>query len=118
MKTKKAPGQDGLTVEVYKSFNNQLINLLTKLFNNVLKTGEYPTTWAQGLICPIYKSGSSDDPNNYRGITLLNCIGKIFTSILYKRISDWEEVRNLFLKNSLVLESIEGQQTVFSFLTH
>ena len=83
MKTKKAPGQDRLTVEVYKSFNNQLINLLTKLFNNVLKAGEYPTAWSQGLICPIYKSGSSDDPNNYRGITLLNCIGKIFTSILY-----------------------------------
>ena len=45
--------------------------------------------------CIHTTSGSSDDPNNYRGITLLNCIGKIFTSILYKRISDWEEVRNL-----------------------
>ena len=45
--------------------------------------------------CPIYKFGPSDDPSNYRGITLLNYIRKIFTSILCKRISDWEEARNL-----------------------
>ena len=117
MKTKKAPGQDGLTVEVYKSFNNELINLLTKLFNNVLRTGEYPTTWAQGLICPIYKSGSSDDPNNYRGITL-HWENIYFYISFIKESVIGRKSETFCLKNSLVLESIEGQQTVFSFLTH
>ena len=31
------------------------------------------------------KSGEKDDPNNYRGITLPNCLGKLYNAILYKR---------------------------------
>ena len=40
-----------------------------------------PTDWCIGIIKPIYKKkGSIDDPDNYRGITLLSCICKLFTT--------------------------------------
>ncbi len=52
-----------------------------KLFNNVLNTGEVPENWLVGLIVPICKQkGSKTDCNYYRGITLLSCLGKLFTS--------------------------------------
>ena len=42
-------------------------------------------------LTPVHKGGSRNDPKNYRGITVLNGIGKIFTSILYSMIMDWAE---------------------------
>ena len=98
VKFNKSPGEDGIPTEVYRAFNDKLINLLTKLFNRVLRNGEYPTQWSNGLICPIHKTGAKTNPNNYPGITLLNGMGKIFTMVLRNRISEWAEKRNLVLE--------------------
>ena len=65
-----------------------MIGHLQTLFNNIMEYGYYPTSWNQGLICSIYKSGKTDDPNNYRNITLSNCLGKLFNSILYNRLQN------------------------------
>ena len=81
MKLRKSHGVDGISTEVYKALPDHLVQLLTKIFNGILVTGEYPESLSVGLICPIYKAGEKE-PNYYRGITLLNCIGKLFTSIL------------------------------------
>ena len=90
-KCNKAPGEDGIPAETYKKINNQLLDLLTSIFNRMLISGEYPVVWSEGIICPIYKAGERTDPRNYRGITLLNCIAKSFTSILHTRLSEWAE---------------------------
>ena len=36
------------------------------------------------FILSICKRGEKDDPNNYRGITLSNCLGKLYNTILHK----------------------------------
>ena len=40
---------------------------------------------------PIFKSGDKNLPNNYRGITLLSCLAKLFTRILNGRFAKWAE---------------------------
>ena len=58
--------------------------------NNVLITGFVPTDWCLGTIHPLYKNkGSVSDPDNYRGITLLSCTGKLFTTCLNHRLSSY-----------------------------
>jgi hypothetical protein len=67
-----------------------------KLFNLVLLTGVVPRAWTDGVIKPILKKkGSPDDPNNYRGITILSCLGKLFTTILNNRLNDYIEQFNV-----------------------
>ena len=62
------------------------------MFNIVLKSGIVPDAWCMGAIIPLYKGkGSKDDLDNYRGITLLSCIGKLFTSLLNKRLTQFLE---------------------------
>ena len=64
-----------------------MLNNFTKLFNILLDTGFIPSDWCIGIIKPLFKNkGSTEDPNNYRGITILSCFGKLFTSILNNRI--------------------------------
>ena len=46
----------------------------------------------------IIKS-NADDPNNYRGITLLSCVGKLFTGILNVRLNVFCEVFNILSEN-------------------
>ena len=58
-----------------------------KLFNKVFKTGYYPNSWNEGLIFSVHKSGKKENPNNYRGITLFNSLGKLFNTILYNRLT-------------------------------
>ena len=45
-----------------------------------------PKQWRQGLIASLFKKGDAEDPGNYRGITLLNMVGKLFCKILNTRL--------------------------------
>ena len=86
LKKNKAPDLDGLSPTAFKLFNSDLISFTTILFNRLLEQGIFPDSWSSGAIKPIYKKGCKEDPNNYRGITLLPILSKLFTAILRERI--------------------------------
>ena len=67
-----------------------------KLFNVILDTGVIPSSWVSGMIMPIYKNkGDRNNPDNYRGITILSCLGKLFTSLINVRLTDFVNKLNL-----------------------
>ena len=73
-----------------------MLTAFTKLFNIVFMTGIVPEEWSQGIISPIYKNkGDRTDPDNYRGITILSCFGKLFTAVLNARLNKYLEDSNL-----------------------
>ena len=79
LKKNKAPGLDGLPPLVFKMFHNQLVTFTTALFNKLLEQESYPELWSSGSIIPIHKKGDRKIPSNYRGITLLPVMGKLYT---------------------------------------
>ena len=85
LKCKKAAGVDGIS---------ELLPALELLFNTILTNGEYPSRWATCIIHPVYKKGDHGVPDNYRKITVMPCIGKLFESILNNRLSFKNEVCN------------------------
>ena len=73
-----------------------MINIYTKLFNLVFQTGIVPDAWTLGIIKLLYKQkGDKSQPENYRGITLISCFGKLFTSILNNRLTKYVENNNI-----------------------
>ena len=61
-----------------------------------MESGIVPTDWTIGIIKPLYKKkGDINDVNNYRGITLLSCMGKLFTSILNSRLYTYLTSENI-----------------------
>ena len=59
-----------------------------KLFNIIFNTGIIPEYWLLGNIKPIYKNKDNKlDPKNYRPITILSCMGKLFTVLLNNRLN-------------------------------
>lgn len=59
---------------------------MAKFFNLILDTSLYPEKWNHSFIIPIFKSGDTSNLSNYRGISLTNCLSKIFNSIINKRL--------------------------------
>ena len=92
LKKGKAPGVDGISNKFYKCLSEHLTAPLTTLFNYVWCKGDYPDKWSEGIIQPLHKKGSYNEPDNYRKLTLMACMGKIFESIVNKRLVFQSEV--------------------------
>lgn len=90
-----------------------MLNIIVKFFNLVLITGIVPTDWCLGVIKPLYKNkGPVDDPENYRGITLLSCIGNLFTAVINYRLIAYIE------SERILGEEQAGFRKGFSTLDH
>ena len=88
----KASGEDGIINEYIKSTAHQFINIYEKLFNLIFDCGIIPESWVIDKIKPIYKDKSdSSEPKHYRFITILSCLGKLFTSVLCNRLCTYSE---------------------------
>ena len=62
------------------------MNSILHIFNKILNEGTSPKEWEISTIVPIFKKGDSTNPNNYRGIALIDTMQKLFCKIIAKRI--------------------------------
>ena len=92
------------------------LSLYTKLFNLIFDTGVIPDEWLTGIVKPIFKNkGDPTQPENYRPITLLRCLGKLFTSILCKRLELY--AKNLSLNSECQTGFRKGCSTLDNILS-
>ena len=90
LKNGKSCGLDRIRNEFLKNCPDEILNVIVRYFNIVLESGIVPEDWCVGVIIPLYKNkGNIKDPDNYRGITLLSCVGKLFTALLNQRLTDY-----------------------------
>ena len=91
LKTNKSEGPDMLINEFFIHGKTILAPTLCNLFNKMFESGVFPEEWAEGYIIPLHKKGNLNDVENYRGITLLSTLGKLFTRVINNRLSEWSE---------------------------
>ena len=101
LKPRKACGPDRISNEMLKCSTPEMQGAMLKLFNVVLRSGCFPGMWCEGLISPIHKNGDKSDPNNYRGICVSSCVGKLFCSILNRRILNFLDEHTILSRNQI-----------------
>jgi hypothetical protein len=106
LKKGKSAGPDRILNEIIKYTNPVMINSYMKIFNVILKTGLYPKSWKESFTIPIYKSGDKNYPINYRGVSLINCLPKIFNTILNNRLIKLIDDQFGFRENHRTADSI------------
>lgn len=100
LKNGKSAGIDSVLNEHIKSTFHILGPVYVKLFNIILDSGILPEVWTLGVIKPIYKQkGDVRNPENYRPITLVSCLGKLFTGIISSRLNSFAEKHDILISN-------------------
>lgn len=62
---------------------------LQMLFNKILDSGKYPANWCEAILCQLHKKGPTNNVDNFRGISLLSVVSKIFTKVINQRFVKW-----------------------------
>ena len=78
-----------------KSTLIEICPVLGVLYNKIFDLSDFPVHWAGSIICPIHKKGPLDIPNNFRGISVIDVLNKVFTSILNERIHTWADTNHM-----------------------
>ncbi|VDI64700.1 Hypothetical predicted protein [Mytilus galloprovincialis] len=81
LKRGKSHGIDGTFNELFIEFKDILLPFLEEIFNKILASGHFPKSWALAVLIPVFKKGDSSDSANYRGISVVSNLAKLFTSI-------------------------------------
>lgn len=84
LKTSKAAGPDGIGPRVLKEAGVAIAAPLAKLINLSLKTNKVPTSWKRANVIPIHKKNDPKSLNNYRPVSLLNCVAKVAEKVVFK----------------------------------
>ena len=82
LKIGKSAGPDLIGNEIIKFSRSITCKAITKLFNLILE--QYPKQWRKSYT--VLKSGDQSDLNNYRNISLQNCMTKLFSAVLNDRL--------------------------------
>ena len=102
LKRRKACGEDEIHNEYLIMSDEILQHRILHLINLIWKTGVFPRSFLNSIICPIYKGGdwetskSPKDPTNYRPVALISCICKLAERLVINRLVIYIESNGMF----------------------
>jgi hypothetical protein len=87
--TSKAYGPDGIPPVLLKTAGEIIAPSLLSIFKKSLEIGYFPKNWKQANVYALFKKGDPGIASNYRPISLLNIIAKVFEKIIYKHLYNY-----------------------------
>ena len=94
LKSRKYGGINQIPAFIYKLLEPLILYPLTYIINQSIRTCSFPNVWKKALVIPIHKGGDTTRPSNYRPISLLPILSKVFEIIISQRIWDYLDLNN------------------------
>lgn len=88
LKNRRSPGEDGIIPEMIKACDGKVHEILTTLFNKCLHEADVPDDWNNAVIILLHKKGDIKKLENYRPISLLSHLYKLFTRVILNRLTN------------------------------
>lgn len=108
---RKATGLDKIPCKLLKMANSIVGPSLTGIFERSITTGLYPNEWKLARVTPVFKKGIKSDVNNYRPISILPIVSKVFEKIIH------DQFYNYLNENKLLTNCQSGFRSLHSTLT-
>eukprot|EP00973_Karenia_brevis_P082974 11504529-Karenia_brevis.AAC.1 len=88
LKSGRCKDSAGIFAEMLKHGGPRLAEVLLDMFNAIIGNPmTTPQNWKEAIITVLYKSGDPKLPKNYRPITIIPILYKLFSRLLYQRLS-------------------------------
>ena len=102
LKAGKGTGLDTIRNEMLTPLLTFYPSLIKRAFDDILTRHKtLSKDWLHSLITAVHKKGAKDDPNNYRGISLMSCLGKLFLTVINNRLVKFSLDRGLLSTGQL-----------------
>ena len=96
---KSSCGPDGISSKLLKRIKNVLVDPLTVIINQSLCTGVFPDNLKLAKVVPLFKKGNPHLLDNYRPISLLSTLSKIFEKVVFQQVYSYFTNNKLFYEN-------------------
>ena len=83
----KATGLDGISARLLRECPDLISESLTLIFNRSINTGIFPDEWKYAKVIPIHQHGKRNCTDNYRPISIIPVVAKVFERIIYNQLS-------------------------------
>ena len=110
-KTSKGFGPDGIANHFLKIAFPVIAESLCDIFNLSIATGVFPENWKTARVNPIFKSGEKNNRSNYRPISVLPFLARLFEKLIYNQLYDYLD------KNKLLYSGQSGYRALHSTVT-
>ena len=124
LRTKTSSGHDGISVKLLKFLSPGLAGPLTIIINQSLITGIFPDKLKIAKVVPLHKKDDKMKLDNYRPISLLSSISKVFEKVVFNQLTEYFKLNNLLFegqygfrdKHSTELATVELMDRVITAL--
>ena len=109
---RKATGLDTVSARLLRECFDLISDSLALIFNRSIETSIFPDEWKSARITPLYKKcGNRSDPSNYRPISIIPVVAKVFERIVY------DQLYRYLTENKLLCCYQSGFRTLHSTVT-
>ena len=96
---KNSSGPDSISSKLLKRLSEHVVSPLIVMINQSLTTGIFPSKLKMAKVIPIYKKDENSDLDNYRPISLLSSVSKIFEKTVFEQVYEYFHNNKLFYDN-------------------
>ena len=94
----KAAGLDKISARLIRECADLICIPIRDIFNQSISQGIFPDDWKCAKVTPLFKQGDRDDLNNYRPISVISVMAKVFERIVYDQLYAYLEEHNIICK--------------------
>ena len=92
---KKSAGLHNIPNRLLKIAAEVVAPSLTKIFIQSINTRIFPEEWKEARVSPLYKTGAKNDPSNYRPISVIPTVSKLYEKMTYDQLYHYLNTYNL-----------------------
>lgn len=107
----KATGLDRISARLIRECADLICIPICDIFNQSINQGVFPDDWKSARVTPLFKHGNRDDVNNYRPISIISAVAKVFERLIYDQVYAYLEEHQIISKHQ------SGFRTIHSTVT-